>query len=215
MLQAPFPLEQARQIKLIKGPNIASLPTLTPIPTNIELAILLKLGDNISTDEIMPAGARVLPYRSNIPKISEFSFDIVDETYAKRARALRDQGKHHAIIGGENYGQGSSREHAALAPRYLGLQLVITKSFARIHWENLINFGVLPLTFAHPDDYHLLQQQDVIIITDVLNTLKQGKTLIAKIAGKNEEITLQHRLSDRQIEILTLGSLINWAKQNK
>lgn len=215
MMQPPLPLEKARDIKLIKGPNIASLPVLTPLPTNLDLTVLLKVGDNISTDEIMPAGARVLPYRSNIPKISEFSFDIIDDTYAKRAKAWRDQGKLHAIIGGENYGQGSSREHAALAPCYLGLQLVVAKSFARIHWENLVNFGVLPLTFANPDDYNRVQQGETIIIDHVLDAIKQGNELTAKILGKDSEITLRHRLSPRQIEILEVGGLINWVKNKK
>jgi aconitate hydratase len=215
MMQAPLPLEQARQVQLIKGPNIASLPTLTALPHDLELTVLLKAGDNISTDEIMPAGARVLPYRSNIPKISEFTFDIIDDTYAKRARALRDQGKQHAIIGGENYGQGSSREHAALAPRYLGLQLVIVKSFARIHWENLINFGVLPLTFVDPDDYQRIQQGDVVVIKDVITLLKNGNELTANIAGKDADINLQHQLSKRQIEVLQEGGLINWTRKYK
>ena len=159
----------------------------------------------------MPAGARVLPYRSNIPKISEFVFDIVDETYAKRARVLRDDGKPHTIIAGENYGQGSSREHAALAPRFLGLQLVIAKSFARIHWENLINL-VLPLTFYNVADYERVAQGDVITILDVISQLQAAEELNAKVDNKNLEITLKHRLSKRQIEILAAGGLINWVK---
>ncbi|MDQ2993618.1 MAG: aconitate hydratase, partial [Pseudomonadota bacterium] len=161
MLSQPIPLEQARQVQLIKGPNIASIPELSALPDRLELPIMLKVGDNITTDEIMPAGARVLPYRSNIPKISEFVYDIIDPTYAVRAQEIHGDGG-HAIIGGENYGQGSSREHAALAPRYLGLHLVVVKSFARIHWSNLINFGILPVTFANPDDYTMLKLGDVI-----------------------------------------------------
>ena len=163
----------------------------------------------------MLGGARVLPYRSNIPKISEFTFDIIDDTYAKRARALHEQGKQHAIIGGENYGQGSSREHAALAPRYLGLQLVIAKSFARIHWENLINFGILPLTFVNADDDKRFSQGDVIQIDQVMTTIKSQQILTAKIIGKDAEIRLQHRLSQRQIEILSEGGLINWVKRGQ
>ena len=150
MLQAPLSPEKSRATQLVKGPNIASLPDIEPLPQELKVKVLLKMGDNISTDEIMPAGARVLPYRSNIPKISEFSFDVIDETYFKRAKELQGG---HAVIGGDNYGQGSSREHAALAPRYLGLQVVITKSFARIHWQNLVNFGIVPLNFANPADY--------------------------------------------------------------
>lgn len=214
MMQAPLPLDDARQVKLVKGPNIASLPVLTPLPKEMKAKVLLKVGDNISTDEILPAGARVLPYRSNIPKISEFTFDVIDESYSKRAKAWRDEGNQHAIIAGENYGQGSSREHAALAPRYLGLQLVIAKSFARIHWENLVNFGVLPLTFVNPDDYEKIQLDDVIIIHDALSGIKKGHELTALIEGKEIEIRLQHRLSKRQIEILDEGGLINWVKKH-
>src|SRR5204863_9948184 len=129
---APLMPEQARKVELEKGPNIASLPDFDPLPAELELPVLLKVGDDISTDEIMPAGTRVLPYRSNIPKISEFVFDAIDETYSRRAREL-GEGKFHAVVGGKNYGQGSSREHAALAPRFLGLQLVLARSFARIH----------------------------------------------------------------------------------
>ncbi|RDI40169.1 aconitate hydratase [Aquicella lusitana] len=212
-MQPPLPQEEARKIKLVKGPNIASLPALEPLPDQIKAVVALKVGDNISTDEILPAGARVLPYRSNIPKISEFAFDIIDETYAKRAKTLRDEGQRHAIIGGDNYGQGSSREHAALAPRFLGLQLVIAKSFARIHWENLVNFGVLPLTFANPEDYQRIKQNDVIIIDDVISAIRSGNDLTALIEGKNE-IRLRHRLSKRQIEILLAGGLINWVKKS-
>lgn len=215
MMQPPLPPEKAREIQLIKGPNIASLPVLAPLPTSLTVKVLLKVGDNISTDEIMPAGARVLPYRSNIPKISEFTFDIIDDTYAKRAREWRDEGHEHAIVGGENYGQGSSREHAALAPRYLGLRLVVAKSFARIHWENLVNFGVLPLTFASPDDYKRVQPGDVIVIDHVIDALKKGHALTATIEGKDTEITLRHRLSPRQIDVLAVGGLINWIKREK
>lgn len=213
VMQAPFAVEEARKVKLVKGPNIASIPVLTPLPNDLNLTVLLKVGDNISTDEILPAGARVLPYRSNIPKISEFVFDIVDDTYSKRARELSQKGKQHAIVAGENYGQGSSREHAALAPRYLGLQLVVAKSFARIHWENLVNFGVLPLRFVNTDDYNRINQGDVIVIKDVINALKASNELTAKIEGKDIEITLSHHLSKRQIEILEDGSLINWVKK--
>jgi aconitate hydratase len=143
ILIPPLPPQEAREVKLEKGPNIAALPVLEALPNGLELPVVLKAKDDISTDEIMPAGARVLPYRSNIPKISEFAFDMVDRTYHRRAMQVRDSGG-HAVLGGRNYGQGLSREHAALAPRYVGLRVVIAKSFARIHWQNLVNFGVLP-----------------------------------------------------------------------
>lgn len=215
MLQNPLPEVDARKVNLVKGPNIASLPVIHALPSDLKLTVLLKVGDNISTDEIMPAGARVLPYRSNIPKISEFTFDIIDDSYHKRARDARDKNIFHAIIGGENYGQGSSREHAALAPQYLGLRLVIAKSFARIHWENLINFGILPLTFANPDDYKLVNQNDIIKLNDIYKMLKSGDELIAKLEDKAKEIRLKHRLSGRQVNILEAGGLINWVRKYK
>jgi aconitate hydratase len=215
MMQSPLPIDTARHIELVKGPNISTLPVLTSMPANLALTVLLKVGDNISTDEILPAGARVLPYRSNIPKISQFAFDRVDDTYSKRAHELREQGKEHAVVGGENYGQGSSREHAALAPRYLGLRLVVAKNFARIHWENLVNFGVLPLTFVSPDDYQRIEQGDVIVINDVIEAIKKSHEVTAVIEGKGLDIRLHHKLSARQIDILDVGGLINWVKKHK
>lgn len=208
MLEKPVPEDQAIHVKLIKGPNIKSLPEISPLPDRFELPVLLKVKDNISTDEILPAGARVLPFRSNIPKISEFAFDVIDETYSKRAKETKD----HAIVGGENYGQGSSREHAGLAPRYLGLRLVVAKSFARIHWQNLINFGVLPLTFIDPKNYDDIAQNDIIEI-DHLHSALEHPEINAKIKNKNLDIKLRHNLSPRQLEILKAGGLINWMKK--
>ncbi|SRR5579883_187451 len=213
MLEAPLPLDEARKIKLTKGPNIASIPPLHPMPEDFQLPVMLKVGDNISTDEILPAGARVLPYRSNIPKISEFAFDIIDDTYAKRAQADHYKGG-HAIIAGENYGQGSSREHAALAPRYLGLRLVIAKSFARIHWQNLINFGILPLTFKNPEDYDGIQLGDMISFKNIPETIRSCTDIVATIEGTGKKIPLKHKLSPRQVEILLVGGLINWMKKH-
>src|SRR5699024_8939376 len=151
-----------------------------PLPTRLELPVLLKVGDDLSTDEIMPAGARVLPYRSNIPKIAEFAFEMVSDGYAREAKQLKGSGG-HAIIGGTNYGQGSSREHAALAPRYLGLRLVIAKSYARIHWQNLINAGVLPLTFASAEDYHHLKEGDVLVLDKITALLDRGDEIRATL----------------------------------
>jgi aconitate hydratase len=213
LLQAPIPLAQAQKVKLVKGPNITSLPEIAPLPKDIQIPVLLKMGDNISTDEIMPAGARVLPYRSNIPKISEFSFDIIDDTYHKRALDTRAAGG-HIVVGGDNYGQGSSREHAALAPRYLGLQVVITKSFARIHWQNLVNFGILPLVFKTPSDYDKISQGDVLSLKDVPETLKKSHEITATIEGKGTKIIFCHKLSPRQVEVLIDGGLINWVKKH-
>ena len=210
MLEAPLSITDARQVSLIKGPNIASLPIISPLANDFELPVLLKMDNNISTDEIMPVGARVLPYRSNIPKISEFCFDIIDETYYKRAKAI----KAHAIVAGENYGQGSSREHAALAPRYLGLQLVIAKSFARIHWQNLVNFGILPLTFADPKEYEKVNAGDILVMKGTRAAIQQNNQLTAAISGTDRIIRLKHTLSPRQIEILLEGGLINWTKKH-
>jgi aconitate hydratase len=215
MLLSPLPVEEARSVELVKGPNIASLPELDALPDELELPILLKVGNNMSTDEIMPAGARVLPYRSNIPKISEFVYDIVDPDYAEKALELKPQGG-HAIIGGENYGQGSSREHAALAPRYLGLRLVIAKSFARIHRKNLVNYGILPLVFDDDSAYDKIKKGDVITLTGLRQQLAENKGLEVKIQEEHLTIATSHNLSAHMIEVLLAGGLTNWvAKINR
>ncbi|MCH7472409.1 aconitate hydratase [bacterium] len=211
MLIPPLPLEEARKVVIEKGPNIASLPVFEPLPEDLELPVLLKVGDNISTDEIMPAGARVLPYRSNIPKISEFCFYMIDPAYHERALAARESG--HAVVGGDNYGQGSSREHAALAPRYLGLRVVLVKAFARIHWRNLINFGILPLTFAGPADYERIDQGDVLKISGIHDQVRAGQEVRLENTTKGESISAQHALSERQVGVLLAGGLINWMKE--
>ncbi|MDN5608130.1 MAG: aconitate hydratase [Brevibacterium sp.] len=203
MLVPPLPVEEAREVELVKGSNISSLPDFEPLPEAIDLEILLKVGDNVSTDEIMPAGSRVLPYRSNIPKISEFVYIQVDDTYATRA-AAHDGG--HAIVGGENYGQGSSREHAVIAPRYLGLRIVIAKSLARIHWQNLANFGVLALEFATEDDYETLSQGDVLEFRGLRDQLGAGETISAEAGGRSFEF--RHTLSPRQIDMVLAGGRI-------
>ena len=212
-MEAPLPVEQACKVPLIKGPNIASLPEFPPIADAMKFPVLIKVGDNISTDAISPAGAKVLPYRSNIPKISEFVYRLEDETYVPRALKNKEQGQSHIIVGGDNYGQGSSREHAALAPRFLGTQIVIAKSFARIHWQNLVNFGILPLTFINPADYAQIAQDDVIEFENIHKQLASGK-LQGKIVSKSLSIELEHVLSERQQAILLAGGLINWVKQN-
>ena len=214
MLIPPLPEEEAQQVEIVKGPNIQTLPPLDPLPDNLELPILLKVGDNISTDEIMPAGARVLPYRSNIPKMSEYVFEIVDPTYAKRALARNPPGG-HTIIAGENYGQGSSREHAALAPRYLGLRAVIAKSFARIHRMNLVNFGILPLTFDDPSPYESLELGDVIMLDSIREQLAESaesRRLTVRVPEKDLTFTVSHTLFPRMIEVLLAGGLTNWIR---
>ena len=160
LLAPPPPAVEARSVELVKGPNIRSLPEFDPLPDNLALPVLLKMGDDVSTDEILPAGAKALPYRSNIQKIEDFAFERIDLAYVEHARAVRGT-TGHAVVAGRNYGQGSSREHAAVAPRDLGLRLVLAKGFARIHRQNLINYGVLPLLFVHPEDYDRLRKGDV------------------------------------------------------
>jgi predicted aconitate hydratase len=202
-----MPSENSASIQLEKGPNIQPLPEFDALRDALEGPVLLKVGDNISTDEIMPAGAKVLPYRSNIPEISRFVFEQVDESYADRALKHQKQGSF--VIGGINYGQGSSREHAALAPRYLGLKAVIAKSYARIHWQNLVNFGILPLTFVNPEDWEKIEQNHVLTIPDVRSALQKGGRVSVRNVTRNEMYETRHSMSDRQIEIVLQGSLIN------
>jgi aconitate hydratase len=200
------PPESGAGVDLIKGPNISSLPDFDPLPEEISLEVLLKVGDNVSTDEIMPAGQRVLPYRSNIPKISEYTFVQIDDTYPERARAT-DGG--HAVVGGSNYGQGSSREHAAIAPRYLGLRVVVAKNFARIHWQNLVNFGILPLEFSEETDLESIEQGDVLSFKDLTASLDDGsKEIPVENSSKGQRYALRHRLSARQTELILAGGLI-------
>ncbi|MBM7570398.1 aconitate hydratase [Aquibacillus albus] len=214
LLDEPLSEGDAKKVKLYKGPNIASIPEMDALPDELELPILLKMGDNISTDEILAGGARVLPYRSNLPEISKFTFEIVDETYYDRAMESREQGG-HAVVGGFNYGQGSSREHAALAPRFLGLRVAIVKDFARIHWQNLVNFGILPVTFVNESDYDKLEQGDVLSFTNLKNNIQQGNEFTVTIKGKNESIKVRHALSGRQIDMMIKGGLINWVRSRQ
>jgi aconitate hydratase len=211
MLIPPLPIEEARRVTLKKGPNIASLPVLDGLPDRLELPVLLKVGDNVSTDAIMPAGARVLPFRSNIPKIAEFAFDMIDQTYCHRAKALEGTDG-HAVVGGDNYGQGSSREHAALAPRYLGLRVVLARGFARIHGQNLVNFGILPLEFADPAEYDQLESGDILVLKDLNERVHEGSVLIEN-RNRGRMFEARHELSARQVDVLLVGGLINWVKK--
>jgi aconitate hydratase len=205
LLEAPLPAAAARSVELIKGSNIRSLPQFEPLPNTFELPVLLKMGDNVSTDEIMPAGAKVLPYRSNIQKIEDFAFERIDPTYVERARDVRGTGG-HAVVGGRNYGQGSSREHAAVAPRDLGLRVVLAKSFARIHRQNLINYGVLPLVLVHPEDYDRLHTGDVLQARDLRRAIANGEEISLECNGA---IIVKHDLTKRQADAILAGSLIN------
>ncbi len=209
MFEPPLPRETALTVSLEKGPNIASLPTFEPLSDLMEVPVLLKVGDDVSTDDIMPAGTRVLPFRSNIPKIAEFSFDMIDPTYATRAKQV----KGHIVVGGSNYGQGSSREHAALGPQFLGLRAVLAKGFARIHSSNLINFGVLPLTFVDPADYDGIQAGDVLRLAGVRRALAEGGELVVENVTRQRKLQVRHFMSSRQVQLLLRGGLINWMKE--
>ena len=208
-IEPPPSIEDAREVQLIKGPNIGSIPEMDPLPDALEVPVLLKAGDDVSTDEILPAGTRVLPFRSNIDKISDFCFEPLDPSYSQRARE-QHQRRSHAVVGGTNYGQGSSREHAALAPRFLGLAVVVAKSFARIHWQNLANFGVLPLQFVDERDYARVERDSTLRFSNLHAALRDGDEVHAKLDG--HPIRFRHRLSPRQLEILFQGGLIPWLR---
>jgi len=203
------PSEKPEMIGIIRGPNIKPLPIAKLLAEKLEGKALLKVGDNMSTDGIMPAGAKILPLRSNIPAISEYVFSLVDSTFVKRAKEAGGG----FVVGGSNYGQGSSREHAALAPMYLGVKAVIAKAFARIHWANLINFGILPLVFENEADYERLNQDDVLVIEDVRAALAEGKFLKVKNVTKGFEFPVKYNLSERQRKILLAGGLLNYVRR--
>lgn len=204
----PASPEEAAALPILRGPNIKPFPDSKPLGDSLSAPLTLKVGDNITTDHIMPAGAKILPYRSNIPHLSQYCFGVCDETFPERAKAAGES----IIVGGSNYGQGSSREHAALVPLYLGVRAVIAKSFARIHAANLINAGILPLTFADPGDYDLLAQGDDLSIDDVYAGLDSGK-LILKDKNSGKEIVLTGEFTDRQKAILKAGGLLKYVGQ--
>lgn len=212
----PMAESEREKVDIVRGPNIAPFPDFTPLPEDYEGIILLKVGDNISTDSILPAGNEVLPLRSNIPLISEFAFERLDKGFAKRCREQNGG----VIIGGENYGQGSSREHAAIGPRYLGVRMKICKSFSRIHRTNLINFGVLPLTFKDPSDYGQVQRGDSLTISGLGASVRLGAAeLTAQIKGASASgliaITLVSDLTERERASVLAGGLLNLIKNNR
>lgn len=204
----PATVEEASTLEILRGPNIKPFPISLPLAEEICCECTLKVGDNITTDHIMPAGAKILPYRSNIPYLSKFCFAVCDESFAERSK---EKGS-GIIIGGENYGQGSSREHAALVPLYLGVKAVVAKSFARIHVANLINAGIIPLTFKNSDDYNAVNQGDILCLPDIKNAIQNNKPilLINKTTGK--EIPIASAFSERQREMLIAGGLLNYTK---
>lgn len=210
MVEMPASPEDADKVEVLYGPNIKPFPTTEKMPENIQAKAILKVGDDITTDHIMPAGAKILPYRSNIPHLSQFCFAVCDETFAERAKA---EGKGF-IIGGANYGQGSSREHAALVPLYLGIKAVITKSFARIHCANLINAGILPLNFANADDYDKIDQGDELALNNIRTAILNNETVYLENITKGEKYELKYDLSQRQKDIIVDGGLLNYTKEN-
>lgn len=210
MVVTPETPENMQNVEVLRGPNIKPFPVSTPLEDSIEAGVSLKVGDNITTDHIMPAGAKILPLRSNIPKISEHCFEVCDENFHKRALEM---GK-SVIVGGSNYGQGSSREHAALAPLYLGVKMVLTKSFARIHMANLINAGIIPATFVNESDYDRVSDADVLEIKDLKNQIRNSDIL--KITNKTKGFSFEAeiKLSKRQRDMLLAGGLLNYTKNN-
>ena len=199
---------------LIKGPNISTMPDFDPF-ADFEVPVLLKMGDNISTDEILRAGAEVLPYRSNIPEISKFSYTVIDEDFHEKAVKAKKAHGGHVVVAGDNYAQGSSREHAAIAPRYLGQRVAIAKSYARIGWQNLINFGIAPLEFENPDDYDNIAQGDILKSENIRKQLQSGNAVIIKNVSKGKDIKTVHSMSDRQLEALLDGGIINTFKKQR
>ena len=210
MVAMPASPEEAKDVEVMYGPNIKPFPTSEPMGDDITAKAVLKVGDDITTDHIMPAGAKILPYRSNIPFLSQYCFGVCDKTFPERIKA---EGK-GIVIGGANYGQGSSREHAALVPLYLGVKAVITKSFARIHCANLINAGILPLNFANPDDYDKITQGDELSLKGIKNAIINNEPAVLVNVTKNEEYEIKYDLSQRQKDIILAGGLLNYTKES-
>jgi aconitate hydratase len=205
---APVPVEDYEKAEVLRGPNIKEFPKSKAFNDTLEAKLVLKVGDNITTDHIMPAGAKILPYRSNIPFLSKFCFEVCDPSFPERAKAAGDG----IIVGGSNYGQGSSREHAALVPMYLGIRGVIAKSFARIHVANLINAGILPMTFENPEDYDKVSQDADLCIDGIVDGMDAGKlTVTDKTTGNQFNVLCS--LSQRQKAILLAGGLLNYTKE--
>ena len=210
MVVAPAPESEMDKVEILRGPNIKEFPTTDPLPETIAAKALLKVGDNITTDHIMPAGAKILPYRSNIPYLSNFCFGVCDKEFPQRCR---DNGP-SVVVGGQNYGQGSSREHAALVPLYLGVKAVLVKSFARIHCANLANAGILPLVFENEADYDRIDQMDELELTNVRKEIEAGSSVTVVNQTKGITIPAQAVLSSRQRDMVLAGGLLNYTREN-
>ena len=209
LIDLPAPPEAAASVEVLRGPNIRPIPVGVAPAETLAAPLVLKVGDNITTDHIMPAGAKILPYRSNVPKLAEYCFTVCDPTFPERAKRAGEG----IIVGGANYGQGSSREHAALVPLYLGIRAVVAKSFARIHAANLINFGIVPLVFADPGDYDRLTEGDALRIGSLREAVASRDTVLLTDATTGEEIPLRLCFTARQREILLAGGLLNLTKE--
>jgi len=205
----PLPPEEAARVEIITGPNILPFPDFVELPEDLACEVIIRVGDNVSTDAIMPAGNKVLPFRSNIPAISQFVFEQIDPDFPKRAKEKGDG----VVVGGENYGQGSSREHAAIAPRYLGIRAKIAKSFARIHKANLINFGILPLIFKDPADFERVNQGDKVVFKGVRDLISSGANEIPAVVEGREVMTLLE-VSERERQDLLAGGTLNYVRKS-
>ena len=208
MVEPPAPVEEMDKVEVLRGPNIKEFPTTRALEDTITAKALLKVGDNITTDHIMPAGAKILPYRSNIPYLSNFCFAVCDEKFPERCRKEGPS----IVIGGSNYGQGSSREHAALVPLYLGVKAVVAKSFARIHCANLANAGILPFTFKNEADYDTIDQMDELRLPRIKEELKQGTQVTLEDVTKGFAVQVEAQLTQRQREMVLAGGLLNYTK---
>ena len=211
LIELPASAEEAESLTVERGPKIKPIPKGKAPDENLSCDLILKVGDNITTDHIMPAGAKILPYRSNVPKLSEFCFTVCDKDFPERAKALGGG----VILGGHNYGQGSSREHAALVPLYLGVKAVIAKSFARIHVANLINFGIVPMTLEDESDYDLIPEGAKISVDGFCDTVRSGTKAYLKVEGVNKKIALDLNFTSRQRDILLAGGMLNYTKNAK
>lgn len=212
MLIAPLPLEKAKDVEIVRGPNIKPCPPCKECVDNLKLPVLLKAASNVSTDDIMPAGTKVLPFRSNIPEISKFTYERLDANFYKKAEAINFSGC--IVVGAENFGQGSSREHAALGPMYLGVRAIITKSFARIHKANLINYGIIPITFKNPDDYDKISEGDTVEISNIFKSLKDGSDFDVTVHSKAGDVKIcgVNDLAERSRNILLAGGLASYTR---
>lgn len=208
MIEPPASVDDAENVEIFRGPNIKPFPVANKLPDSMSAEVALKVEDNITTDHIMPAGSKILPYRSNIPYLSKFCFEVVDPAFAERAKNIENG----IIVGGINYGQGSSREHAALVPLYLGIKVVLAKSFARIHEANLINTGILPLTFENENDYSKVDQSDKIEILNLRKSIQNNEPIVLINKTKGVEISVKYNLEDRDRDIILAGGLLNYLK---